>query len=90
MRFTFGTLGPTLEAVFAPEQKNLGMLAFSLTIALAALPVGHLATRWGNGVTMMRGAIAVALGLLMLAFFPQGAIVIIVLGGVGIALSGVL
>ncbi|MEA5420576.1 MFS transporter [Spirulina sp. CCNP1310] len=90
VRFSFGTLGPALGAVFTPDQKNLGMTAFGFTIALAALPVGYLATRWGNGVTMMRGAIAVALGLLALAFLPQGAVVVIALGAVGVALSGVL
>jgi len=90
VRFSFGTLGPALGAVFTPDQKNLGMTAFGFTIALAALPVGYLATCWGNGVTMMRGAIAVALGLLTLAFFPQGVVVVITLAIVGIALSGVL
>lgn len=90
VRFSFGTLGPALGAIFTPDQKNLGMMAFGFTIALAALPVGYLATYWGNSVTMMRGAIAVALGLLTLAFLPQGAIMIITLGLVGVALSGVL
>ncbi|MDB9493228.1 MFS transporter [Spirulina major CS-329] len=90
LRFIFATIPMVVALGFSPEQKAMGSLAFSLTLAIAALPVGYLATRWGNGVTMVGGAGVAALGLVIMLGNPQPLIVILGVAIVAIPLSGVL
>ncbi|NEO86086.1 MAG: SLC45 family MFS transporter [Spirulina sp. SIO3F2] len=90
LRFLFAALGGQFAILLGGEQVGLGMLGFSLILALSALPAGRLATWLGNSLTMMSGAIATAILAVGLVFISQTALWVVGLVVMGFALSTVL
>ncbi|MEM8638942.1 MAG: MFS transporter [Cyanobacteria bacterium P01_G01_bin.54] len=90
LRFTFASLGSHFTALLGSEQMGVGMLGFSLILALSALPAGKLATHLGNTRTMIGGAIATAALAFGLILIAPTTLWIAGLVGMGFALSTVL
>ncbi|MGB0560970.1 MAG: MFS transporter [Spirulinaceae cyanobacterium] len=90
LRFTFASLGAHFTGLLGSEQVGVGMLGFSLILALSALPAGKLATRLGNTKMMIGAAIATALCAVGLMVIAPTALWIVGLVGMGFALSAVL
>lgn len=90
LRFLFATLSLQFQALLG-EDLGWGLLGFSVTLAIAALPAGHLARQWGNRWLMRTGAIATAVltvGLAgMQAWVPVWLVCFLLMGS---ALSAVL
>lgn len=90
LRFLFSSLGGQFALLLGGEQVGLGMLGFSLILALSALPAGKLATWLGNTLTMMGGAIATAVLAVSLVFLSQTVLWVVGLVMMGFAFSTVL
>lgn len=69
VRFLMPTVAASLKP-FLGEQTPWGMLAFSVAIAIMALPAGKLATRVGNQTAMLWGIGAIAILIQLFAYCP--------------------
>jgi len=82
VRFLMPTVAASLKP-FLGEQTPWGMLAFSVAIAIMALPAGKLATRLGNQTAMLWGIGAIAILIQLFAYCP----IFVILGFVALCLS---
>lgn len=77
LRFMFATVNKTFGALFN-DQKPLGMLAFSIAIAVMALLAGYLASKIGNRKVMLLGIIALAILINIFAYSLSISLIILV------------
>ncbi|MEC4803707.1 MAG: MFS transporter [Jaaginema sp. PMC 1079.18] len=68
LRFLGATLATVFKAQWGGAVAEWAMAGFFLTIAIASLPAGAIAARWSNRYSMVGGAIAAAIILLL---FPS-------------------
>ncbi len=61
LRLLFGSLGPSLTAVFPRLEPGLAIFAFALTAAFLAVPAGVINSLWGIRKMMMGGAVMLML-----------------------------
>ncbi|MEM1427434.1 MAG: hypothetical protein AAGF75_12890 [Cyanobacteria bacterium P01_H01_bin.130] len=61
LRLLFGSLGPSLTAVFPSLEPGLAIFAFALTAAFLAVPAGVINSLWGIRKMMMGGAVMLML-----------------------------
>jgi MFS family permease len=65
LRFVAATVATALRTQLGESRSEWGLAIFFLTIAIASIPAGAIATRWGNAKAMIGGAIATMVGLVL-------------------------
>ena len=90
LRFIFAVVAQILAAQVGEARVGWGMLGFSVLLALAAYPVGRLASKLGNAQALLAGLIITAILLRIIPSASSSLILAISLILMGFAFSAVL
>lgn len=90
LRFTIPTLSNIITSQVGENQTKLAMMIFFIILAFLSLPVGKIASKFGNYLPFLTSLLITIIGLQLLTFIPSWFIIALICASLSLILNSVI